>query len=101
MDYQVIWSPEALEDIDAIAEYIQKDSPFYAQAVVERCIAASRALVANPRRGREVPELEDEHYREIFIYNYRMIYWVEKPEVKIAAVIHGARRLENLPDRFE
>lgn len=44
MDCQIIWSPEALEDIDAIAEYIQKDSPLYAQAVVERCIAASRAL---------------------------------------------------------
>lgn len=101
MDYQITWSPEALEDIDAIAEYIYKDSPFYAQAVVERFVAASRALFKNPLRGREVPELKDEHYRELFIYNYRMIYWVEKPEVKIAAVIHGARRLENVPDRFD
>jgi len=58
-------------------------------------------LFKNPLRGREVPELKDVHYRELFIYNYRMIYWVDMSEVKIVAVIHGARRLENVPDRFE
>jgi len=44
MDYQVIWSPEALDDVDDIAGYIAKDSPQYAQAVVEQVITRSRNL---------------------------------------------------------
>jgi plasmid stabilization system protein ParE len=35
MDYQIRWSPEAAEDIEEIAAYIHKDSPLYAQKVVE------------------------------------------------------------------
>ncbi|MGS2722290.1 type II toxin-antitoxin system RelE/ParE family toxin [Porticoccus sp. GXU_MW_L64] len=100
MDHEVTWSPEALEDIEDIAGYIAKDSPQYAESVVARLITASRNLSHLPLRGRVVPELGDEHYRECFIYSYRMIYWVEEQEVKIAAVIHGARSLE-LVDRFD
>jgi len=95
MDYQVIWSPEALEDINEIATFIHKDSPHYAQAVVEHLINASRTLHQFPLRGRKVPELEDERYRERFVYNYRMIYHLEGQIVKIVAVIHGNRLLEN------
>ena len=34
MDFKVVWSPEAIEDLESIAEYISRDSEFYAQAVV-------------------------------------------------------------------
>ncbi|MCB9481598.1 MAG: hypothetical protein H6680_07245 [Desulfobacteraceae bacterium] len=27
MDYRIKWSPEAVEDVESIAEYIDKDSP--------------------------------------------------------------------------
>lgn len=36
MDYQVVWSPEAVADVKAIATYIARDSAAYAQAVVEK-----------------------------------------------------------------
>lgn len=52
MDYEVSWSPEAWEDVEAIAAYIHKDSPLYAQQVVEELIAASRRLRQFPLRGR-------------------------------------------------
>lgn len=32
----LIWSREALDDIDSIAEYISRDSLFHAQQVAER-----------------------------------------------------------------
>ena len=32
MGYKVIWTKEALADIEAIAEYIEKDSFFYASS---------------------------------------------------------------------
>lgn len=45
MDYQVIWWREALGDVDKIAEYIAKDSPLYAQSVIEQLITNSRNIL--------------------------------------------------------
>lgn len=36
MAQTLIWSHEALDDIDRIAEYISRDSRYHAQQVVER-----------------------------------------------------------------
>ena len=36
VDQVVVWSPEALDDVDDIARYIARDSAFYAAAVVEK-----------------------------------------------------------------
>jgi toxin ParE1/3/4 len=99
MDYQIRWSPEAVEDIEEIAAYIRKDSPVYAQKVVEELIAASRRLMQFPLRGRNVPELPSTH-RECFLYSYRMIYRVQDKHVLIVAVIHGKRQLESI-ERFK
>ena len=52
MDYQIRWSPEAVEDVEEIAAYIGKDSPLYAQQTVEELIAASRRLRQFLLRGR-------------------------------------------------
>jgi len=42
MDYRVEWSLEATEDIESIAEYIARDSEFYARTIVSRILAVSR-----------------------------------------------------------
>lgn len=47
-DQIVVWSPEALEDIDAIAAYIARDSVFYAAAVVEKMLGGGRRLESFP-----------------------------------------------------
>ena len=44
MDYRVSWSPEAVDDVEAIAEYIERDSPIYARAVVQKLLDAARDL---------------------------------------------------------
>ena len=94
MDYRVTWSPEALNDVDAIAEYINRDSPAYARAVAEKIIEASRNLTQFPQVGRIVPELDNDKIRERFVYSYRLIYRIEDDVVLIAAVVHGKRLLE-------
>ena len=40
----VVWSPEALEDVNDIAAYIARDSAFYAAAVVEKLLATAGGL---------------------------------------------------------
>lgn len=101
MDYTVIWSPEAIEDVDAIAMYITRDSVFYAGAVVAKILAVSRSIPEQPLIGRIVPEIGDENVRERFIYSYRLVYKIQQNKITIAAVIHGKRLLDNIAERFE
>lgn len=61
MEYRVTWSPEALEDLEAVAEYIERDFLFYAQSVVSKILGASRNIKEFPLIGRMVPELGDEN----------------------------------------
>ena len=95
MDLEVRWSPEANEDLETIAEYIARDSEYYARAVVSEILSASRSIGEFPLIGRTVPEISDEKIRERFIYSYRLIYRVEPSKILIVAVIHGKRLLEN------
>lgn len=101
MDLEVKWSPEATEDLESIAEYIARDSEYYARAVVTEILSVSRTIGEYPLMGRMVPEIEDEHIRERLIYSYRLVYRVELERILIVAVIHGKRLLENVVERFE
>jgi len=100
MDYKVVWSPEAIEDLQSIAEYIERDSEFYARAVVIKLLDVSRSIKNLPLRGRVVPEVEDDNIRELFIYSYRVIYQIQESKILIVAVIHGKQLFENISERF-
>lgn len=60
MDPEVRWSPEASEDLEAIAEYIARDSKYYARAVVSEMLSVARSIGGFPLIGRTVPEIGDE-----------------------------------------
>jgi toxin ParE1/3/4 len=94
MDYRVVWSPRALDDVDAIAAYISHDSPSYAAAVVKRILDTAYSLSRLPYSGRIVPEFNDEAIRERVAYSYRIIYRIQENTIIIAAIIHGKRLLE-------
>ncbi|MBI3344903.1 MAG: type II toxin-antitoxin system RelE/ParE family toxin [Gammaproteobacteria bacterium] len=51
MAQTLIWSHEALDDIDRIAEYISRDSLYHAQQVVERLFDLADELPAHPKLG--------------------------------------------------
>jgi plasmid stabilization system protein ParE len=94
MAYEVVWSPRAIEDVEAIAAYISIDSAAYAAAVVKKSLTATRNLSRFPFAGRVVPEFDEESLREQFAYSYRVIYRVQDRTVTIAAVVHGKQLLE-------
>ena len=52
MAHQLVWSPEAVEDIESIASYIERDSPWYAKAVASRIIATAEAIPEYPQLGK-------------------------------------------------
>jgi addiction module RelE/StbE family toxin len=93
MAYRVVWSPKAVEDVEAIAAYIARDSPSYAAAVIEKVIAITNGLAKNANHGRLIPEIEESTIIEQFAYSYRLIYRIQDQTVTIAAMIHGKRLL--------
>lgn len=88
------WSPEAAEDVEHIALYIERDSIHYARAVASRIVATAESIPENPELGRIVPEIGDPSYRERFVHKYRVIYHLESERILIAAVIHGHQEFE-------
>jgi len=100
MDHEIEWSPEATEDLNLIAEYIARDSEFYARAVMTEILAVSRNIREFPLIGHIVPELNDDRIRERLVYSYRLVYRIEPRRYLVVAVIHGKRLLENVSNRF-
>ena len=90
----LVWSPEAIEDIEAIAGYIGRDSAWYAKAIASKIFETAQAIPEYPELGRAVPEIGDAAIRERLIHRYRLIYRVEAQRIVIAAVIHGRQDFE-------
>ena len=91
MARKVIWADAAVADLDGAAEYISIDSPAYAASFVLNALKSAQSLGDLSERGRVVPEFKRENIREIFVFNYRLIYRIEKNRVSILALIHGRR----------
>ena len=88
---QVIWAPSALKDVEFIAEYISRDSAEQSALLVTRIIEAADRLVEFPMSGRIIPEIADASCREVIYGAFRIMYRLEKEDVWITAVVHGAR----------
>lgn len=99
MARKVEWTETAWNDLEAVSEYIAKDSRYYASAFVREVRDAARSLTDLAERGRIVPELGDESIRELFVRRYRLIYKVRDRSVSVIAFIHGARDMRALWDR--
>ncbi|MCP3958258.1 MAG: type II toxin-antitoxin system RelE/ParE family toxin [bacterium] len=92
---RVIWSPQALDDIEAIRAFIARDAPRTAKRFVQRIFETVGRLERFPLAGPPVPELGSVEFREIRLKKYRIIYRVLEPEaVEIVTVYHGSRLLD-------
>ena len=64
MDVRVEWSPEAIQDVESIAEYIGRDSSRYATVVVEKIFETAQQIERFPKAGRITPEFGLDEIRE-------------------------------------
>lgn len=94
MAYRVVWSPKAVEDVEAIAAYIARDSPSYAAAVVRKILDISRYLQKIPLEGKALAEFDDSAIKEKYAYTYRLIYRIQGEVVTVAAVVHTKTLLD-------
>ena len=96
---EVRWTPQAVDDLELIANFIAVDSPHYAQLFVIDALTVAARLEAFPRSGRIVPEVNDPNLRKIVFGNYRIVYRIRQDTVEVLTVYHGARLLS--PDQFQ
>jgi toxin ParE1/3/4 len=85
------WSPQAADDLEAIRDFIARDSAHYAKLVVQRIVAAIDLLMTSPQMGRVVPELHDPEVREILVGAYRVVYRYRRDTIELVTIFHGAR----------
>ena len=93
MAFRIVWTDHAWTDLEQVANYIAQGSNAYASGFVRQIIARADTLELFPYAGAIVPEIDRDDIRETFIKKYRMIYQVVPDEVRILAVVHGAREL--------
>jgi toxin ParE1/3/4 len=48
-----------------------------------------------------ISEFNDPDRREIFVYEYRLMYRIEDDYIRILRVVHGRRLLTNVPGSLE
>jgi toxin ParE1/3/4 len=90
--WQVHWTPEALEDLGSLRDFIAARNPVAAAAgVLARIFEAAARLARFPRIGHHgrVPGT-----RESVVSRtpYFLVYRVEEPAVEILRIMHGARQ---------
>lgn len=91
----VSWTVQALDDLDAICEFIARDASRYAQLFAIQAFEAVDRLEMFPFSGRVVPEINKQEIREIIWGNYRIVYRLMVDEVEIVTVHHGAKLLSD------
>jgi toxin ParE1/3/4 len=97
MAFRVNWTRRALSQLQDAAEYIEKDSPKAAAALIAGAFEATNRLADFPRLGRRVPEWGLDEYRDLILGNYRIIYHIGIGQIEVATFIHGARLLPASP----
>ena len=95
MAKEIIWSESAREDMRDIFNYISHQSLFYADTVIEHIIESAESLTELSERGRVVPELRIPVIREIFVYQYRLLYKLSPNAIEIIGILHMARDFAN------
>ena len=89
---RVFWTDAALNQLEAIRDYLAETSPEYARRVVERLVNSSEQVAAFPRSGRMVPEYEIDEVRQVIEGSYRIIYLIKENQIEVLAIIHTSRK---------
>ncbi|HTC20827.1 MAG TPA: type II toxin-antitoxin system RelE/ParE family toxin [bacterium] len=52
---EIRWTPQAVDDLESIADFIAKDSPYYARLFVINVLGVVERLPKFPKSGHIVP----------------------------------------------
>lgn len=89
MRFKVVWGRRAANDVEAIADFIARDSKRAAKRVVTYIRKSALLLQRSPHLGRATRE----NKRELILsrYPYILVYEIANEEVRILAVFHQSQ----------
>lgn len=90
---QIVWSDPALDQLDAIADYIALDKPQAAQQLVRRVFEKTDGVKTFTQLGRRVPELKNSGFRLVWINPCWIYYRVEGNTVYTVHIRRAERPL--------
>jgi toxin ParE1/3/4 len=90
---EVIWTEPALQELEAIAEYIALDNSRAASQLVSTVFEKTKRLEDFPQSGRTPPELQNSVYRELVVPPCRILYRENGKQVFILYVMREERQL--------
>jgi addiction module RelE/StbE family toxin len=91
---QIQWTERAKEDLKNIAEFISRDSVYYAEKQIDKLYESVEVLYEHSEIGRPVPEYEMPNLRQLIVSKYRLIYLiVDDSRIDVITVHHSARIL--------
>ncbi|MEE2001529.1 type II toxin-antitoxin system RelE/ParE family toxin [Alkalimonas sp. MEB108] len=86
---ELLWTPEAIQDRDAIYDYIEANNPTAALALDELLSEKALRLAEYPNLGR-LGRVTDT--RELVAHqNYVIVYDVVGEQVRVLRILHAAR----------
>jgi toxin ParE1/3/4 len=97
------FAPRALRELQAATEWISRQNPAAAQALVTQAIHAADRPVRQPKIGRHRPDLLPEPYRfwSLRGFLYLLVYDSAARPPRILRVLHMARDLGSVLDDFD
>ena len=87
---QIRWTPEAVDDLERIAEYIAENNPDSALRVARRVYGSVASLAESPGRGR-IGWVEGTRELVLAPLPYVVVYRINDASVEILHVHHGAQ----------
>jgi toxin ParE1/3/4 len=90
---EIVWTEPALNDLDAIADYIALENPAAASELVRRVFEHIEQLGAHPESGSRPAELKKSRYRQIVELPCRVFYRHEGNRVFVLYVMRSERLL--------
>jgi toxin ParE1/3/4 len=98
---RIRWTEQAVGDLEAIRQYVERDSARYGRLVVERLYESALRLQVFPISGRVVPELRRDDVREIITGEYRVVYLLRADVVTVLTVFRSSRVFPTLLEGLE
>ena len=88
------WTEQAVDQLGAIAEYVSRSSPVYAEQLVQRITQRLEQVRVFPESGSHVPEAATPDVRQVIEWPYRIIYRARAEAIEVVAIIHGRRNVQ-------
>jgi plasmid stabilization system protein ParE len=94
MDFRIVWTAPALEDLEALVRYIAQDDATAAARIGDKIVDHVSVLASFPEIGPVYRRRISGDVRQITCRPFRIFYRIERAKelVEILHVWHGARQ---------